>query len=88
MGGYKAFRHHVIAQTAQRAPALRWHMLCGATGSGKTRILQALAAQGAQVLDLETLAAHKGSALGSWPHTPQPSQKAFETAVWQEIQGV
>ena len=87
VGGYKAFRHHVIAQTAQRAPALRWHMLCGATGSGKTRILQALAAQGAQVLDLETLAAHKGSVLGSWPHTPQPSQKAFETAVWQEIQG-
>ena len=60
-GGYKAFRHHVIEQTANIAPHLRWHILCAATGSGKTRILQAIAAQGGQVLDLEQLAAHKGS---------------------------
>ncbi|MBP6138879.1 MAG: tRNA 2-selenouridine(34) synthase MnmH [Brachymonas sp.] len=85
-GGYKAFRHHVIEQTAHIAPQLRWHILCAATGSGKTRILQAIAAQGGQVLDLEQLAAHKGSVLGAVPHTPQPSQKAFETAIWQQLQ--
>ncbi len=86
-GGYKAFRHHVIEQTAHIASHLRWHILCAATGSGKTRILQAIAAQGGQVLDLEQLAAHKGSVLGAVPHTPQPSQKAFETAIWQQLQG-
>lgn len=80
-GGYKAFRHHVIERLAWTAPQLRLRVLCGATGSGKTRLLQALEAAGAQVLDLEALACHKGSMLGSVPGLPQPSQKAFETAL-------
>ncbi|MFG6414299.1 tRNA 2-selenouridine(34) synthase MnmH [Roseateles sp. DC23W] len=78
-GGYKAWRAHVIEQIAQRAPALDLRVLCGPTGSAKTRVLQALAAQGEQVLDLEDLAAHRGSVLGAVPGRPQPSQKAFET---------
>ncbi|WP_428424804.1 tRNA 2-selenouridine(34) synthase MnmH [Methylibium sp.] len=78
-GGYKAWRAHVIARIAALAPTLPLRVLCGPTGSAKTRVLQALGALGEQVLDLEELAAHRGSVLGSLPGTEQPSQKAFET---------
>jgi tRNA 2-selenouridine synthase len=52
-------------------------VVCGPTGSGKTRLLQALAAEGAQVLDLEALANHRSSVLGAIPGVQQPSQKRF-----------
>lgn len=84
-GGYKAWRAHVIEQIAQRAPALDLRVLCGPTGSAKTRVLQALADGGEQVLDLEDLAAHRGSVLGAVPGRPQPSQKAFETQLMQRL---
>lgn len=84
-GGYKAFRRQVVETTAERAPRLQWRVLCATTGSGKTGILQAIAAQGGQALDLETLAAHKGSVLGPLPQQKQPSQKAFETAIWHRL---
>jgi len=84
-GGYKAFRQHVMEQIDALAPRFAYRVICGATGSGKTRILQALAGQGAQVLDLETLAAHKGSVLGALPGEPQPAQKGFETQLWQVL---
>ncbi len=84
-GGYKAFRNHVMADTERLAGMQRWHVVCGATGSAKTRILQQIEAQGGQILDLETLAAHKGSVLGHLPDQPQPSQKGFETLVWQHL---
>ena len=80
-GGYKSFRHHVIAQIEALVPQLQLRVICGATGSAKTRLLHALAARGAQVLDLEDFACHKGSLLGSLPGVPQPSQKAFETRI-------
>jgi len=60
-------------------------MLLGRTGSAKSRLLQTLAAEGAQVLDLEALARHRGSVLGLVPGDLQPSQKAFETQVWQAL---
>ncbi|ATE59849.1 tRNA 2-selenouridine(34) synthase MnmH [Thauera sinica] len=85
-GGYKAFRHHVIAEFERLAPVLPFRVVCGPTGSGKTRLLEALARQGAQVLDLEDLAAHKGSVLGALPDRMQPSQKAFETAICMKLQ--
>ncbi|RZL96744.1 MAG: tRNA 2-selenouridine(34) synthase MnmH [Variovorax sp.] len=78
-GGYKSFRHHVLDELAAAIPRLQLQVVCGATGSAKTRVLQALAARGAQVFDLEGLARHKGSLLGALPGVPQPSQKAFET---------
>jgi tRNA 2-selenouridine synthase len=84
-GGYKAFRSQVISDTATLASGLRLHLIRGRTGSGKTRLLEALAAQGAQVLDLEALAAHRGSVLGGWPGQAQPSQKAFETQLWARL---
>lgn len=78
-GGYKTFRSHVIATIGAIAPRLELRVLCGPTGSAKTRVLQALAAHGAQTIDLEALAAHKGSVLGDVPGVEQPTQKRFET---------
>jgi tRNA 2-selenouridine synthase len=83
-GGYKAFRAHVNAELEQ-APALNFRVICGTTGSGKSRLLEVLHAQGAQVLDLEQLAAHRGSVLGDLPSQPQPSQKAFESSIWNTL---
>ena len=85
-GGYKRFRGHVIAQIEAIAPQLPLHVLCGPTGSAKTALLHALAAQGEQVIDLEGLAAHKGSVLGKVPGVGQPSQKRFETLLATQLQ--
>lgn len=85
-GGYKAWRRHVITLIDALAPQLHLRVLCGPTGSAKTRVLQALAEQGAQTLDLEGLARHRGSVLGAWPGVAQPSQTAFETALADAIE--
>jgi tRNA 2-selenouridine synthase len=84
-GGYKEYRRHVNAALETLPPIYTYRVLCGPTGSGKSRLLQVLAQLGAQVLDLEQLAAHRGSILGHLPDTPQPSQKAFESAIWQRL---
>jgi len=83
-GGYKAFRTQINADLEQ-TPELDFRVICGTTGSGKTRLLDTLEAIGAQVLDLEQLAAHRGSVLGNIPCQPQPSQKAFETSIWDRL---
>ncbi len=84
-GGYKAYRRHVIDEL-ERLPALfDFRVVCGPTGVGKSRFLRALRQVGAQVLDLEDLAAHMGSVLGAYPDRPQPTQKSFETGVWDEL---
>lgn len=84
-GGYKAYRRHVIDSLATLPGSLEFKVVCGATGSGKSHLLQALAARGAQVLDLERLAQHRGSLLGNLPDQPQPSQKMFETRLWDAL---
>ena len=84
-GGYREFRRAVLADLPTLPATLRFRVLLGRTGSAKSRLLHALAAEGAQVLDLEALANHRGSVLGLVPGQPQPSQKAFETAVWQAL---
>ena len=81
-GGYKAYRRHVSSELLRLPPLFAYRVVCGTTGSGKSRLLQALAAAGAQVLDLEALAAHRGSLLGALPDQRQPSQKSFESAIW------
>ena len=86
-GGYKAFRAAVIADLEELPPRLALEVVCGKTGTGKTRLLGALREAGAQVLDLEGLACHRGSVLGILPGCPQPSQKAFDTAVWHALRG-
>ncbi len=85
-GGYKRFRQHVLAQLDALAAHLQLRVVCGATGSAKTRLLAALAEQGAQVLDLEALARHKGSLLGALPGIAQPSQKGFDTALVTQLE--
>ncbi|MBI5900742.1 MAG: tRNA 2-selenouridine(34) synthase MnmH [Rhodocyclales bacterium] len=87
-GGYKAWRKHVIEQLATIPARLDFRVVSGATGSGKSRLLEALGRQGAQVLHLEELAAHKGSVLGNLPGAPQPAQKAFESQILLALQGM
>jgi tRNA 2-selenouridine synthase len=84
-GGYKAFRRQVVVDLEEMPRHFRFHVICGATGSGKSRLLEALAQAGSQVLDLEVLAAHRGSVLGELPDSPQPTQKSFETALWTAL---
>ncbi|WP_312438682.1 tRNA 2-selenouridine(34) synthase MnmH [Janthinobacterium sp.] len=85
-GGYKEYRRHVNAELATLPGAFNFiNVLCGPTGSGKSRLLQVLHRQGAQVIDLEQLAAHRGSVLGGLPQEDQPSQKAFESGLWQQL---
>lgn len=84
-GGYKAFRAALLASIPELVAPLQWRVVCGPTGSGKTRLLHALAEEGAQVLDLEGLANHRSSVLGHIPGSPQPSQKHFDTLVWRAL---
>jgi tRNA 2-selenouridine synthase len=84
-GGYREFRRAVVNDLQTLPAGLRFQVLGGRTGSAKSRLLHALAAEGAQVLDLEALAAHRGSVLGPLPWQAQPSQKAFDTAVWEAL---
>ncbi|MFN9491263.1 MAG: tRNA 2-selenouridine(34) synthase MnmH [Betaproteobacteria bacterium] len=84
-GGYKAYRRTVIDELETLPKGFDWRVICGMTGTGKSRLLRAMAEQGAQVLDLEALAAHRGSVLGNLPDEPQPSQKLFESRIWQAL---
>jgi len=84
-GGYKAFRHQVMQDLESLITPFRFEVIAGPTGSGKTRLLQTLKTQGAQVLDLEGLAHHKSSVLGFTPNQPQPSQKHFDTLIWEQF---
>lgn len=84
-GGYKEYRRFITQQIDQQAQTLSFQVICGPTGSGKSRLLQTLAAQGAQVLDLEKLAAHRGSVLGHLPTESQPTQKMFESRIWHTL---
>jgi len=84
-GGYKDYRRFVNSYLLAMPAQFQFYVICGPTGSGKSRLLQKLTAQGAQVLDLEKLAAHRGSVLGSLPSVQQPSQKSFESSIWQTL---
>ena len=84
-GGYKAFRSTMLQDLPKQVARLRFRVVCGPTGSGKTRLLRALDTSGAQVLDLEGLASHRSSVLGMIPGQPQPTQKRFETLLWDAL---
>ncbi|MFA7291692.1 MAG: tRNA 2-selenouridine(34) synthase MnmH [Rhodocyclaceae bacterium] len=84
-GGYKSYRHAVLGELESLPRQFRYRVLCGATGSAKTRILQAIGNTGAQIIDLEALACHKGSVLGVLPDAPQPGQKMFESQLLQVL---
>lgn len=84
-GGYKNYRRAVIAELETLPAQLGFCVICGPTGCGKSRLLQALQTKGAQVLDLEALAAHRGSLLGDLPGQPQPGQKWLESSIWWQL---
>jgi tRNA 2-selenouridine synthase len=86
-GGYREYRRHVNQELAELPARFSFKVICGTTGSGKSHLLRTLAASGAQVLDLELLAAHRGSVLGNLPGAPQPAQKAFESGIWETLRG-
>jgi len=81
-GGYKAFR--ALALESFKKP-FQILSLTGCTGSGKSEVLQALKIKGEQVLDLENLAHHKGSAFGGLQMPPQPSTEQFQNELFEEI---
>jgi tRNA 2-selenouridine synthase len=83
--GYQGFRRTVIDGLEQAASTFTFQVICGMTGSGKTRVLQEVGQLGHQILDLEGLAVHRGSVLGNEPNIDQPSQKGFETALWNAL---
>jgi tRNA 2-selenouridine synthase len=78
-GGYMTWRRHVTARLYDTPLPFRLVLIDGYTGSGKTEVLQRLAARGQQVIDLEGLAVHRGSLFGRLSGQPQPSQKMFES---------
>jgi tRNA 2-selenouridine synthase len=78
-GGYRTYRRRVSHELYDAELPHRVVLLDGPTGSGKTELLALVARRGVQVLDLEALAAHRGSLFGGLPGRPQPSQKMFES---------
>ena len=84
VGGHKAFRRHVCAYFEQQ----QWppvYVVRGLTGVGKTRVLHELQQQDYPVIDLEGLANHRGSAFGALGLQPQPSQKMFDSLLWDRL---
>lgn len=85
-GGYKFYRTQVLDNLKTLPEQFRYIIIAGRTGSAKTKLLQALGSRGAQILDLEGLAHHKGSLLGGLSE-PQPSQKLFESCLVGKLSG-
>ena len=84
-GRYKTYRGEVMDGLREVAGRFTFRVLAGQTGSGKTGVLRELAALGGQVLDLEELACHRGSLLGSEPGCPQPPQRLFESRLYERL---
>ena len=78
-GGYKSYRRYVINELEKLGNKIEFQVICGLTGSGKTKLLTELNKHGLQTLDLEDIAKHYGSLLGQYPAVIQPSQKQFES---------
>jgi len=87
-GGYREYRRWVVAELERIPERFDLRVIHGPTGSGKSRLLAALARAGAQVLDLEELAAHRGSVLGNLPDRPQPTQKWFESLLLHQLRAL
>ncbi|NOT36230.1 MAG: tRNA 2-selenouridine(34) synthase MnmH [Saprospiraceae bacterium] len=83
IGGYKAYRHYVIEELS----TLKLHLIVlgGRTGSGKTNILNSLKNLGEQIIDLEKLADHKGSAFGSIGSKKSVGTEEFENEIFEAL---
>ena len=84
-GGYKTWRRAVVDGLRDSEEPVDIILLDGQTGTAKSAILTKLAALGVQTLDLEALAAHRGSVFGALHETAQPSQKLFESRLWRHL---
>ena len=84
-GGYKAYRRYIQEELDSMLKRIRLIVLAGPTGCGKTDLLHQLNETGYQVIDLEALASHRGSLLGQEPGIPQPSQKLFESRLYNAL---
>lgn len=84
-GGYKAYRQVILNATEEAAKRARMVVLHGMTGVGKTEILKALAANGAKIIDIEGISAHRGSMLGRIGLPEQPTQRAFEHLILEAL---
>lgn len=82
-GGYKAYRNHILSEFAK---PWKFKVIGGKTGSGKTQVLAELAKLGQQVIDLEALAHHKGSAFGRIGELPQPTTEQFGNNLYEALQ--
>jgi tRNA 2-selenouridine synthase len=81
-GGYKTYRNHVLENLSGKR---NYFILGGLTGSGKTEVLRVMGMKGHQVIDLEGIACHKGSAFGSLGQPPQPSSEHFANLLFEKI---
>jgi tRNA 2-selenouridine synthase len=84
-GGWKAYRRWVNEEMAAFPAGFRYIVVTGPTGCGKTRLLGALHQEGAQVLDLEGIATHRGSIIGAVPGKKQPTQKMFDSLLLRQL---
>src|SRR3954463_7711888 len=87
-GGYRAYRRWVVQELSSLPSEFNFVVVHGPTGSGKSRLLATLERAGAQALDLEGLAKHRGSVLGDLPGDPQPTQKWFESLLLERLQAL
>lgn len=84
-GGYKTWRRMAVETLFTSEAPIPFVRLDGPTGSAKTAVLSAAARAGAQVVDLEALANHRGSVFGAAPGSAQPPQKLFESALFDAL---
>jgi tRNA 2-selenouridine synthase len=85
-GGYKSYRTHILEYFEKSE--FKIIILGGSTGSGKTKLLHILRDMGEQIIDLEGLANHKGSAFGFIGEQPQPRVEHFENLLFEALQGI
>ena len=79
--GYKSYRNHIRQSFKKKADLI---IIGGMTGSGKTEILREIGNLGEQILDLEKIAHHKGSAFGALGQEEQPTNEQFENNLFED----
>ena len=84
-GGYKTYRKEINNSLNSIINNYKYIVLRGKTGTAKTKILEMIINKGGYALNLENLAKHKGSLLGKYPKSSQPSQKYFESLIYFEL---
>lgn len=84
-GGYRAYRQYILKEIPKLNEGIKYYILHGKTGIGKTKVLQRLEAKGYSVLDLEKMADHKGSFFGGVCEKRGQSQKRFESLIFDYL---